>query len=377
MPWIAGGMAASGLVSGLLGASAQRSASQEAADAQKAALAGYFYQLDQVGIPPDLSAPIFLNQYKQAGLLTPQLEQQIKDAVSQFHDIKQNEQAVQFQQQALQRLSQSGRAGLSPEERAQQRQLQSEASRQAEAQQQQIIQNLAARGQAGGGAEIAARLGASQAAAQQASSIADQISGMASQRALQSMLSGSSLAGQLESQQFGEQAQKAQAADVMDRFKIQNQLGIQERNIAAQRAAQAANLAQAQNISNLNIGQANQELYRQAEAKRQNYLDRLARAQAYGGLLGAYGQVGSQQAQQRGQIGANMWQGLGQAVTGGLGYLGQQQNFDRLLNAKQNAPIEPAATNVAASQLNSTSSIPLAQPQSDYWNWRMSGGRGQ
>jgi hypothetical protein len=334
MSLLAAGMVGSGLVSGLLGASAQRDAANAAADAQKAALAGYFYKLDQVGMPPDQSAAVILEQYKQAGILTPELEQQIKSAASEFSNIKQNKQAVEFQSQALRRMSDLGRAGLTEDERAQYRQLQADAARQAEAQQQSIIQNLAARGQGGGGAEIAARLGAAQAAAQRSSESADRISSIAAQRALQAIASGGSLAGQMEAQDFGEQAQRASAADVMNRFNIQNQMGVEQRNVASKNAAQASNLQNLQNIQNMNVSQTNQEKYNQLQRQRQNWLDKLNYAQAYSQPMQAYGQVGANQAQQIGQSQANMWQGLGQAFTGGMGYMGQQQNFDKLLAAK-------------------------------------------
>lgn len=368
MAWLAAGMAASGVASGLLGASGQKAAAQEAADAMKQMYGQYIAKLDAVGLPPDQSAAIILQQYQQAGQLTPELEQLIQASASEYNNIKTNQQLRDIQNQALQRMTQLGRAGLTPDERAQMRQAQAQVAQQGQATQQAIIQNLAARGQAGGGAEIAARLGASQSAAQQMSEAADRASGIGAQRALQAIASSGSMGSQMEQQQYSQEAQRAQAADVMNRFNFEAQIGRQQRNVAASNLAQSANLQNLQRIRDMNVQQANQELYNQQARQRQYWTDKLAYAQSYGAPLGAMGQAQAQAAQQIGQAGANMWQGIGQAITGGLGYYGQQQNFDRLLATRQAAsvPIEPAATNVAASRMDNTGSVPLAQP--GYWH---------
>lgn len=340
MPWaLAGGMAASGIASGLLGAGAQKAAAREAADAMKAMYGQYIAKLDAVGMPPDQSAAIILNQYKEAGQLTPELEQLIQASASEYNQIKTDQKLRDIQNQALERMSVMGRAGLTPDERAAMRQAQAQVAQQGQATQQAIIQNLAARGQAGGGAEIAARLGASQAASQQMSEAADRASAMGAQRALQALASTGGMAGQMEQQRFGQEAQRAQAADVMNRFNVEAQIGRQQRNIAASNVAQAANLQNLQRIRDANVAQANQELYNQQARQRQYWADKLQYAQSYGMPLGGMAQASAQQAQQVGQATANMWQGIGQAVTGGLGYVGQQQNFDKMLAAKESAPM--------------------------------------
>lgn len=344
MPWLAAGMAASGIAGGLLGASAQKKAAQESADAMKAMYAQYIAKLDAVGMPPDQSAALFLNQYKQEKQLTPELEQLILAAASEYNQIKTQQGLRDIQNQALSRMAEMGRAGLTPDERAAMRQAQAQVAQQGQATQQAIIQNLAARGQAGGGAEIAARLGASQAASQQMSEAADRASALGAQRALQALSSTGGMAGQMEQQRYSQEAQRAQAADVMNRFNVEAQIGRQQRNVAAANAAQAANLQNLQNISNMNVEQANKELYNQQARQRQYWADKLDYARSYAAPISGMGQASAQQAQQVGQATANMWQGIGQAVTGGLGYIGQQQNFDKFLAAKQGAPIDYSTT---------------------------------
>jgi len=285
-----------GIVGGILGADEARSGATAAGDAQKAAIGAMIAKLDAIGMPPDQSAAVILDQYKQAGLMTPQLEQQVHDSISEFHNIKTDKATRDMQVQALNRMAQYGQAGLTPDERAQQRQLQNEVQRQNEANQQSIIQNMAARGQGGSGAELAARLQASQGSANQASESADRISALAAQRALQAIGSQGSMANQLRGQDFSEEGTKAAAQDQMNRFNVQNQMSINQRNTAAQNAAQAANLENKQNISNMNIHQNNEEKYNQLQRQRQNWLDKLDYAQAYSQPLQNYGNASARQA---------------------------------------------------------------------------------
>lgn len=260
-------------------------------DAQKAAILGMIDKLDKVGMPPDQSAALILEKYKQAGILNPQLESMVMNLTTEYQNIKTDEATRGMQVKALERMGQYGQAGLTADERAAMRQSQTGVQRANEANQQAIIQNLAARGQGGGGAEIAARLAASQGAAQQASEEADRVSAMAAQRALQAIAAQSGMAGQLREQDFGQQSQRAAAMDQMNRFNLQNQMDIGQRNVASQNQAQAVNLANKQTALDKNVAGSNAEKYAQLDRQRQNWLDKLAYAQSYQNPLGQYGQT--------------------------------------------------------------------------------------
>lgn len=294
---------------------------QAAGDAQKEAIGQMIAKLDSVGMPPDQSAAIILDQYKQAGLLTPQLEQQVKDSVSSFQGIKTDQASRNMQTQALQRMAQYGKAGLTPDERAVLNQSRQSVQRDNEAKQQQIIQNMAARGQGGGGAELAARLAASQGSADQASQQADSVSSMAAQRALQAIGAQSNMAGQLRTQDFGEEATKANAQDQMNRFNVQNQMAINQRNTTVGNQAQAANLMNAQDLSNKNVGQNNQEKYNQLNRQRQNWLDKMSYAQAYMNPLGAYGQAHAGQEDAKAKMDAAMGKGVDDSIWNVIGMM--------------------------------------------------------
>lgn len=341
---------ASGATGGVLSADTVRNASTVSGDAQKAAISQMIAKLDSVGMPPDQSAKLILDQYKQAGILTPALMNQVQQQVSEFSKIKTNQPTLDTQMQALQRMSQMGQAGLTPDERAQQRLLQQQVQQSNNANQQSIIQNMQARGQQGSGAEIAARLGSSQGAANQASSAADQVSSLAAQRALQAIAQTGGMAGQINQQQFGQQAAIAGNQDQMQRFNTQNQMAINQQNVQNANQGQLYNLNTAQRISDQNVGQINQEQYHALERQRQNWLDKLQYAQAYAQPLQQYGTAAAQQA-----YGENM--ARAQGISSGFGalssYAGQQSNQNPTQQKQQKDPSQQYAGEPSDSSSNS------------------------
>lgn len=95
-----------------------------------------------------------------------------------------------------------------------------------------IEADAAQRGMAGGGASLANKMASQQAGAQQNYLSGLQTAGDARKRALAAMSGAGNLGGQMEAQQFGEQAQAAQAQDAINRFN------------AGQRLSKASNVGQ-------------------------------------------------------------------------------------------------------------------------------------
>lgn len=323
MPWLAAGTAAAGIAGGLLGGSAKKKAARAQAAAIAAAMAQAQRIIDEVGLPPDQSAPVILEQLQLVGVLTPELEQQVLAAPTKFLEIQEDPGLRQRQLRALEDLSKIGRLGVTPEERAQFNIARQAVQRDLQAKQEQIVQDLAMRGQAGGGAEIAARLLSSQESADRASEEADRISAMAAQRALQAIQQEGTMAGGLRGQDFEIAAAKAKAQDEFERFNVQNQIAQQQRNIATKNIAQERNLGEQQRVSDVNIAQRNQERYSQLERERQFWQDKMDQAKARispitGMLPQQTAAIGAQ-----GQAQANIWSGLAGGVGAGLGALGQ------------------------------------------------------
>lgn len=267
------------IASGVAGKQAGAGAAGDAHDAANIA----FQKLNEIGLPPDTAKAIVYQQFQQKGLMTPELESHIDQQASKMADVKGSPQAQQAQMQALQQLQQRGQTGLTPEDRAALNQVRQQVASDTEGKRQQIMQNFQARGQGGSGAELIAALQGSQSGANAESQQGDRLSAMASQNALQAIGQAGTLGGQIQQQQFGEEAQKAQAQDVINQFNTQNQVSQQARNVGAENAAQQSNLANAQNLSNANTQQANSELLRQNQAQRQNWLDTMQRAQVQSG----------------------------------------------------------------------------------------------
>jgi hypothetical protein len=326
MPFVGGGIAAAGLVGGILSSGAQKSAASNALAAQQAAIGQYIQQLNSVGMPPNQSAQIILDQYKSAGTLTPELEQYINSQASAMSSATGNAQAQQTQMQALQRMSQVGQAGMTPQEMAQQRQMQQQVQSNLQGNQQSIIQNMASRGQGGSGAEVAARLGAAQQAANTGSSAADQTAATASQQALQAIGQTGTMAGSIEGQTFAEQAARAQAQDQMNRFNTSNQLAVQQQNTSAQNQAQAANLANAQQIGNANTAGYNQEQYNAMARANQEWQQKLQLAQSYAAPFTALGGAGATAAQNIGNAQSAGYTAATGGITSGLTAYGSLLN---------------------------------------------------
>lgn len=324
------GMAIASGVAPIVGGILANSANKKAMAAAQAALAEARDIIDKVGAPPDLSAKIIMEKFQQAGILTPEMEEAINLGVSQVSQIQEDAQLREAQISALSELKKRGRAGLTPEERAEWNKSRQSVQKDLEAKNQQIKQDLAMRGQAGSGAEIAARLLSSQEAADRASEEGDRISAAASARALQAISNAGSLGGDIRGQDFQIGSAKAGAADEFNRFNVENQIGREQRNVGARNMGQEYNLTNKQQISNQNVSTENQERQRQVEAKRQNWLDNLAYAQARANPLGQQAQMEMQSGQNK----AQMYQGIGSGVGSMFGSLANYYS------SKQPAPAQ-------------------------------------
>ena len=314
MPFIIAAGAAAGLGAGIMGmisSSAQRDAAQNAINEAVA-------QIKSSGLPPNESAPILINKLQAAGVLTPEMEQNINLQMSKVAAITDDPTFKNAQIDTLQQMKQRAEGGLTPQDQAAFQQMRNQVEGETQRSQQAIIQNAQQRGQAGGGTELAAQLEASQGGANRLSQGAMQQAGTASQNALQALAGYGNLANQGLQQGFQENVTKGQAADAVNAFNVQNALAIQRQNTQASNQAQASNLANAQNISNANTNAANQELYRQAAAQQQ-YYNALQQhnqnvANAYLGQAANY----NQQAGQTGQA----WQNVGTGLAGAAGAFG-------------------------------------------------------
>jgi hypothetical protein len=303
------------LAGGIGGMIASKDDRSKAQDLINQALAAY----GNVQTPTDLANALNLQQYQNAGQLTPAQEQTIASGPSAAAQVKGNANLQNAQMQALNALQGLSQTGMTSADKARLNQIQQQQATQAEGQRQSVLQNFAQRGLGGSGNELMSQLMASQNAANQANQQGLGVAANAQQNALNALSQYGSQAGQVEGQQFGQQTQAANAQDLLNRFNVQNQMQQQARNVANQNTAQQMNLQNQQGIMNANTGMANQELQRQKQAEQQMFQDQMQKA---GGISGAdftgsnaYNNLGNQVAQQWSNIGS----GVGNIAGGFLG----------------------------------------------------------
>lgn len=171
---------------------------------------------------------------------------------SQMGQVQADPQAVAAQRLALQRMQEdSTTVGLTAPERAEYAAATDDAAQYERGQREAILQNAQARGVGGSGLELAALLQGQQGGAMRAHRAGlDAAAQAARRRALANMQMGQ-FGGQLRGQGFGEDSDKAQAADAIARFNAANtrdlktmQLQGQYSNAMEQAAAKDGNARQ-------------------------------------------------------------------------------------------------------------------------------------
>lgn len=302
----AGVGALAGGLAGLFGG-----ANNDKADAAyQAAIDAY----NNVGTPPDLSNPLVLQGFKQAGALTPELLQKLNLNEDKATTLTENPQDKQNQQNALNALQQMSQTGLTAGDRASFNQLRSQTAGDTQAKINQILQQQQMQGKSSGGNSLAAQLSAVQGANQSASAGADRLAQAATQARAGALQNYAGLAGQMRNADYNTQAFNTQNDIARQKFIDQNSIQNQASNVAAQNAANQANLGRQQSIADANATMQNQELQRQVQAQQQEYADALAKA---GGLSGAYQSQGKSLSGEAG----NQATSTGNMVTAGLGAL--------------------------------------------------------
>lgn len=306
---------AGGIIGGIIG---QNQAAGDAGEARNQAVISNQI-LQEIAAAPDISKPLILEKYRQQGILTPQIEQQIAVGVSQAAQAKGSSAAQQAQLQALQLLQQRATGGLTASDRNALEQMRSQVAQDATGRQKSIQQQMQARGLGGGGAELAAQLAAAQGSNLQESQQASQLGAIAAQNALQAAGQTGQLGGNIEQQQFGEQYQTGKSADAFRQFDVENQLAQQQRNVGAQNTAQQYNLNQAQGISNMNTAQQNKEMYDQLQRQMQEAGYNRDTARLKAGGAGALSSYYGGQAKEKAQAGANLGAGIGGGLSQAAG----------------------------------------------------------
>lgn len=324
MPWLAaiGGIAQG--VGGIAGAIEQGNAREDARVAYEKSVR----DLETIGIPSVEAQQIVMQQYQSAGEWTPELEEAVKLGDSQMLGVSTDPAYREAQKQALSKLQQIGdEGGMTLSDRANlERQMGDIAATQRGARQ-AILQDAQQRGGYGSGTALAAQLMAQQGGADQAHMLGLETAGMAQKRALDAIMQGGTLGGQLREQEFNEKAQAAKAQDAINQWNAANRQDVVTRNTGTRNQALQYNLGNKQNLMNQNTGLMNdQEKYNKGLLQTR-FGNQLAVNQAKAAARAGQAQnalaAGNASAQQWAGIGS----GLGQAATAATQYQNTNQDI--------------------------------------------------
>lgn len=238
-----------------------------------------------------------LNNYVNAGKLTPeQAEAQLLSS-NAFNEIVTDPSYVGAQKQALQQLQSIGtQGGLTAVDKAQLQDVTNQQNQQAKSRTASVLQDAQRRGTGNSALTSVNQLLEEQAAADRASQQGTGVAAQAQTRALQAMQAAGQQGGALESQQYGEQANKAQAQNAIDLFNKQTLNQTNLYNTQTSNAAQAANLANEQSINNANTQTQNANKEYNAQQVQQQYNDALQKANGTAGIYNNWASDATKQA---------------------------------------------------------------------------------
>lgn len=297
-------------------------------DAQARANQAATAALASVGIPEIEAQEILLENPSLVGEFIPEAERSLELEKSLLQNIASDPALAKQQMESLEGLGELAEGGLTEADKAAAREIQRDVAQSDAARRKSILQNMAQRGVLGSGMELAAQLDAAQSAAEQQSAAADRLTQQVQSRAMQALTQSGNLAGNIRSQDFGEQARIAQAQDAINRWNVANQQDIASRNIRAQNEARAANLNTRQQRENTRAALANEQQRYNKQLIQQDYSNRLARAggQAQGMLRG--GDIAAGRAQDQARMIGGIGSAIGNIAGAAGGYFAQRDAAD-------------------------------------------------
>jgi hypothetical protein len=300
------------LLGGLFAGEDQKKAIAAAEEAQSI--------IDAVGAPPDTAKAIILNKFKSVGLETPELEQAVDIGVSKMGEYKEDPRFKEAGVKALEKMMQQSEQGLTAQDRLALREIQQEQERSTQGKLAQIRQEAQMRGMGGAGADLAAQLSAAQSGAERGLSSAMQVGAQAQQAKIAGIQRAAEMASGLRSADLATAQSTLGAKDQFGRFKAEEAMARQQRNIAAKNIAEQRNIARTQELANLDTAAANKELERQVTAEGTDWERGLTYGQTRAGtrtnMSKVYGQRAGAVQQSWGDMGKSTSDIFGAATTG-------------------------------------------------------------
>jgi len=292
---------------GAISASQDRAAARKVYEEMQA-------RLDNVDLPDIEKQQLVLEELKQQGVLTPEMEQEII-AKSNFQDVSSDPRLKMEQEASLAALSEiADSGGLRAQDRARLEEIKSGIATQERGQREAVMQGMRRRGMQGSGMDLAAQLQTQQGAADRTAREGFNLAGQAQERALQAILARGDVAGSMRGQDFGEQMDLAKARQAIEQFNTANRIGVQGRNIDRRNIAAESNLSEKQRVSDTNVGTRNYEQEHNKGLYQQRFDNEMAKASGVNAASGNMANSYNQSADSK----AKMWTGLGRNIGRGF-----------------------------------------------------------
>lgn len=291
-------------------ANKSRRAAETAAKDKNAMLDELRRQMPDVSdLELELMLPQFIGEY------TPEALSSMDLGASAMEGVSADEQIKLEQLKALTGIGDIAEGGLSEGDLAASRQIQREVNQNNQARQDQILMDMAQRGVLGSGGELAARMNANQQATNQQAVASDNMLQQAQARSLQALTQQGNMAGNIRSQDVGEQTNVAKARDAINQFNTQNSQNVANQNVGNRNVAQQQNLANRQATSNAGVNIQNQQQMHNKELLVDNYNRQRGINDSRVGIR----QQVADAAQQQAKDNAAAIGQIGQGVTGAVG----------------------------------------------------------
>ena len=317
--------AAAPIVTGYLG----NQAGNHANDQVNTMIQDQMARLNAIPLPDEAKMRIALERVASSGNLTPQQEQSLQLASRDaMQNIQVDPRLKQTQMQHLEMLSKLGTTGITPNERAQLNTIQRSNAADQSSRLKGMLEDQMRRGVGTSESALAQRMLDSQASANTEAQQSDNLAANAWQRALQAMTGASTLAGQMNQQEYNQQSDLARALNTRENTNFLNAAGVQQRNVQGLNAAQQFNLANQQRLNEVNAGKQETEQIRNSQIPMEMYNAQLGKFQAGANLAGKQ----MDQARTTGQQQSGMYAGIGQGLAGLAGAYGQQQRYNDYMN---------------------------------------------
>ncbi len=269
-------------------------------------------QFSGLKVPDASDMSLQLEQLVQQGVITPEQAQSAQAGQSDLNNISTDPSLKKAQMDALSGLQDVSKNGLTAQDQSNLNKIRTQEETQSRGARDAILQNAQSRGLGGSGLELMSQMQNQQDSATRGSQRDMDIAGQAQDRALQALIAGGNMGGQIQAQDFGQKAQVAGANDAISRFNAQNQQQTNLANTQANNAAQAANLATKQGVADSNVNNQNAQQQYNKQLIQQNFNNEMARR-------GGQAQVAQQNAMIQGQNSQNRANAQNQTIGIGAG----------------------------------------------------------